>query len=53
MAQPHFALRRAVYFCWFSAGLLIVVLMTYMGLFDGVGDALYELLKPIAKFFFQ
>jgi len=53
MAHSHFSLRGAVYFCWFSAAVLILALMTYMGAFDGLGDTLYELLKPIGKFFFQ
>jgi len=53
MAQPRIPVRGVVYFCWFSAAVLMVFLMTYMGVFDGLGDAMYELLKPIGKFFFQ
>ncbi len=53
MAQPHFSVRGMVYFCWFSATAIMLLLMIYMGLFDGLGDSIYELLKPIAKFFFQ
>ncbi|MGD0986466.1 MAG: hypothetical protein ABR874_01565 [Candidatus Sulfotelmatobacter sp.] len=53
MAQPRAPVRVVVFFCWFSAAVLITTLMAYFGVFDGLGDALYEFLKPIAKFFFQ
>jgi hypothetical protein len=53
MAQPHLSVRGVIYFCWFSAGLLILGLMTYMGFFDGLGDVLHDLLWPIGKFLFQ
>ncbi len=53
MAQPRSSVRAVVYFCWFSAAAMILLLMTYTGVFDGLGDAIYELLKPIGRFFFQ
>lgn len=53
MAHPRSPVRGMVYFCWFSATAMILILMTYMGVFDGLGDSIYELLRPIGKFFFQ
>lgn len=53
MAQPRFSVRGVVYFCWFSAATVILGLMTYLGFFDGLGDALYDLLRPIGKVLFQ
>ena len=53
MVQPRRSIRGIVLFCWFSAVSLIIVLLAYLGFFDGLGEALYEMLKPIAKFFFQ
>ena len=53
MALQRSPVRGMVYFCWFSATAMMLALMTYMGVFDGLGDSIYEFLRPIAKFFFQ
>lgn len=53
MAQTRVPLTSLFYFCVFSTASLILLLMTYSGVFDGLGDALVELIKPIAKFFFE
>jgi hypothetical protein len=53
MHQTRLSLRSIIYFCWFSTFVLAIAIMAYAGMFDGLGDALYDIAKPIAKFFFQ
>jgi hypothetical protein len=53
MAQSRVPVTSVIYFCGFSTMLLIMALMAYMGLFDGLGDALIDIVKPIAKIFFE
>jgi hypothetical protein len=53
MHHARFSIRSIIYFCWFSTFVLGIAIMAYAGMFDGLGDALYEIAKPIAKYFFQ
>jgi hypothetical protein len=53
VAQSRVPVARIIYFCAFSTMFMALALMTYAGLFDGLGDALVDIIKPIAKFFFQ
>jgi hypothetical protein len=53
MAQTRVPVTSVIYFCSFSTLLLILSLMAYMGVFEGLGDALLEIIKPIAKYFFE
>ncbi len=53
MAQTRVPVTSVIYFCGFSTMLLILSLMAYMGVFDGLGDALLEIIKPVAKFFIE
>jgi hypothetical protein len=53
MPQARLSIRSIIYFCWFSTFVLVIVTMAYAGMFDGVGDTLFEIAKSVAKFFFQ
>jgi hypothetical protein len=53
MAQTRVPVTKVIYFCGLSTALMILALMAYAGVFDGLGDALVDIIKPIAKFFFQ
>jgi hypothetical protein len=53
MAQTRVPVTKVIYFCGFTTALMILGLMAYAGVFDGLGDALVDIIKPIAKFFFQ
>lgn len=44
---------RVIYVCGLLTAGLILALMAYGGMFDGVLDALVEILKDILKFFSQ
>jgi hypothetical protein len=51
--QARLSIRGIIFFCWSSTFVLAVAIMAYAGMFDGMGDTIYEALKPIAKYFFQ
>lgn len=53
MAQSRVPLTSLFYFCMFTTASLMLLLMTYAGVFDGLGDGLVEIIKPIAKYFFE
>jgi hypothetical protein len=53
VAQSRVPVTGVIYFCAFSTTLMVLALMTYGGLFDGLGDSLAEIIKPIAKYFFE
>ena len=53
MPQSRVPLTKIIYACFISTALLILALMAYVGMFDGLGDTLIEIVKPIAKFFVQ
>jgi hypothetical protein len=53
MPHARLSIRSVIYFCWLSTFILMIFIMAYAGMFDGLGDALYDIAKPIAKFFFQ
>lgn len=43
--------KRVIYACGLVAAVSILFLMIYSGVFEGAGEALFELAKEIVKFF--
>ena len=53
MAQSRVPVVGAMYFCGFTTVSMMLALMAYAGFFDGLGDELLEIIKPVAKYFFE